>query len=55
MQTYLADQSPDSNRAGYIVSQSRRNYSVNAKKEKPTETRKQKHFDDEDIDPTKVF
>jgi hypothetical protein len=55
MQTYLADQSQDNNRAGYIVSQSRRNYSVNAKKDKPTENRKQKDFDDEDIDPTKVF
>ena len=55
MQTYLADQAPDHNRANYIISQSRRNYGVNAKKEKPTETRKQKDFDDEDIDPSRVF
>jgi hypothetical protein len=57
MQTYLADQSPDHSRSNYIISQSRQNYGVEASREKITENmeRKQKDFDDEDIDPSKVF
>jgi len=55
MQTYLADQSPDHSRANYIISQSRRNYGVNAQQEKAEFIKTKKDFDDEDIDPSKVF
>jgi len=56
MQTYLADQSPNHNRTNYIISQSKRNYGVESYQEKrETVEVKQKDFEDEDIDPSKVF
>jgi hypothetical protein len=56
MQTHLADQTPDRSRADYIISQSRRNYGFKAQQGKRAETnKKQKDFEDEDIDPSKVF
>jgi hypothetical protein len=55
MQTYLADQSPDQSRSNYIITQSRRNYGVKYQKTPDNVERKQKDFDDEDIDPSKVF
>lgn len=52
MQTYLADQPPDHNRAGHIVSRSRRTYGVTQKE--PGKSAKEKgRFDD--VDPAKVF
>lgn len=55
METYLADQSPNLNRVGRIISRSRRNYGVNYQNAHEYVKGKQKSFNDEDIDPSKVF
>ena len=55
MRTYLADQTPDYERARYITSRSRKNYGVESQKEQRETAKAEKQQAFDDIDPTKIF
>jgi len=55
MRTYLADQSPDYERARYITARSRNNYGVESQKEQRETAKTEKQQASDEIDPTRVF